>query len=79
MLRRVCVIIHKGELQGHESYPYMIKKTLFDESEGRILLDLSHYHYSEEKAEELERMRMEFKPYSDTPKTQNSPRLWLQL
>ncbi|MCR5732469.1 MAG: hypothetical protein K6G51_05980 [Sphaerochaetaceae bacterium] len=46
--------IHRGGLKGNESYPYKIKKTLFDESEGRILLDLSSYRLSEEKAAYLE-------------------------
>lgn len=73
-INEIIECIHKGELQGHESYPYMIKKTLFDESEGRILLDLSHYHYSEEKAEELERMRMEFKPYLESCDSRNDKR-----
>lgn len=46
--------IHNGELKGNESYPYKIKKTLFEESEGRILLDLSDYKFSERDCERLE-------------------------
>ena len=46
-INEIIACIRKGELRGHEDYPCMIRKTLFEESEGRILLDLSHYHYSE--------------------------------
>ena len=42
--------IHNGNLQGNETYPYKIKKKLFEESEGRIILSLSKYRYSEEEA-----------------------------
>ncbi|MBQ7644029.1 MAG: hypothetical protein IJS84_03285 [Spirochaetales bacterium] len=49
--------IHKGRLKGNESYPYKIRKTLFEESEGRILLDLSGYRIPEEKAAEMEASR----------------------
>ena len=42
--------IHKGNLQGNETYPYKIKKKLFEASEGRIILSLSKYKYSEEEA-----------------------------
>jgi len=33
--------IRKGALKGCEDYPFKLKETLFNESEGRILLDLS--------------------------------------
>lgn len=46
--------IHKGGLKGNENYPYKIRKTLFEESEGRILLDLSGYGISEAEADALE-------------------------
>lgn len=42
--------IHDGKLQGNETYPYKIKKKLFEESAGRIMLSLSEYKYSEEEA-----------------------------
>ena len=42
--------IHKGHLQGNETYPYKIKKKLFEESEGRIMISLGLYKYSEEEA-----------------------------
>lgn len=42
--------IHAGNLRGNETYPYKIKQKLYEESEGRILLSLSGYHYSEEDA-----------------------------
>ena len=42
--------IHNGNLQGNETYPYKIKKKLYEESEGRIMISLSNYKYSEEEA-----------------------------
>lgn len=42
--------IHNGNLCGNETYPYKIKKKLMEESEGRIMLSLSQYRYSEEEA-----------------------------
>ncbi len=42
--------IHKGNLQGNETYPYKIKKKLMEESEGRIMISLGLYKYSEEEA-----------------------------
>jgi len=47
-----CIIeqIHQGNLQGSETYPYKIKKKLFEESKGRILISLSSYKYSQEDA-----------------------------
>ena len=47
-----CVIeqIHQGLMQGSETYPYKIKQKLFEESNGRILISLSSYKYTEEEA-----------------------------
>ena len=42
--------IHNGNLQGNETYPYKIKKKLYEESEGRIMISLSLYKYSEDEA-----------------------------
>ena len=42
--------IHNGNLQGNETYPYKIKKKLYEESQGRIMLSLGLYKYSEEEA-----------------------------
>lgn len=42
--------IDNGNLQGNETYPYKIKKKLFEESHGRIMISLSNYKYSEEEA-----------------------------
>jgi len=42
--------IHNGNLEGNETYPYKIKKKLMEESEGRIMISLSGYKYSEEDA-----------------------------
>ncbi len=45
--------IHNGNLQGNETYPYKIKRKLYEESKGRILLSLSSYKYSETEALEM--------------------------
>lgn len=42
--------IHAGNLQGNETYPYKIKKKLFEASQGRIMISLSKYKYTEEEA-----------------------------
>ena len=42
--------IHNGNMPGNETYPYKIKKKLFEESHGRIMISLSGYEYSEEEA-----------------------------
>ena len=42
--------IHQGELEGNETYPYKVKKKLMAESDGRIMISLSKYKYSEEEA-----------------------------
>jgi len=42
--------IHNGNMCGYETYPYKIKNKLFEESEGRIVISLSAYKYSEEDA-----------------------------
>ncbi len=44
--------IHEGELQGNETYPYKIKKKLEKESNGRIMISLSQYKYTEQEAAE---------------------------
>ena len=42
--------IHEGGLRGNETYPYKIKKKLLEESNGRIMISLGKYKYSEEEA-----------------------------
>ena len=42
--------IHAGNMEGNETYPYKIKKKLMEESEGRIMISLSAYKYTEEEA-----------------------------
>lgn len=42
--------IHAGKLEGNETYPYKIKRKLYKESGGRIILSLAGYKYSEEEA-----------------------------
>lgn len=44
--------IHEGGLQGNETYPYKIKKKLMEESNGRIMVSLGRYKYTEEEAAE---------------------------
>ena len=44
--------IHNGNMQGNETYPYKIKKRLMEVSEGRIMISLSAYKYTEEEAAE---------------------------
>ena len=45
--------IHNGELEGNEDYPYLVKKKLMKESNGRLTPTLSGYKYSEKEAKEL--------------------------
>lgn len=47
--------IHKGGLQGNQSYPYKVKQTLRKESEGIINLNLSSFKYSAKEARKLEK------------------------
>ncbi len=42
--------IHKGHLRKNETYPYKVKRTLEEQSDGKISLDLSKYKYTEEDA-----------------------------
>ncbi len=44
--------IHNGGMEGNETYPYKIKKKLMEESEGRIMISLSKYKYTEQEAAE---------------------------
>ncbi len=44
--------IHEGGLLGNETYPYKIKKKLEEESNGRIMVSLSKYKYTEQEAAE---------------------------
>lgn len=47
--------IHRGGLQGNQAYPYKVKQTLKQESEGLINLNLSSYKYSSKDAKRLEK------------------------
>lgn len=60
-IEEIITAIHNGAMKGNETYPYKIKKTLFDESEGRILLNISSYRISEEEAAELENQRKHYR------------------
>lgn len=44
--------IHKGNMLGNETYPYKVKRKLMEASDGRIMISLSKYKYSEEDAAE---------------------------
>jgi len=47
--------IHNGKLEGNETYPYKIKQKMLEASEGRILISLSGYKYTEKEAAEKEK------------------------
>lgn len=47
--------IHNGKLEGNETYPYKVKQKLLSASEGRILISLAGYMYSEEEAAQKEK------------------------
>lgn len=47
--------IHNGKLEGNETYPYKIKQKMLEASEGRILVSLSGYQYTEREAAEKEK------------------------
>ena len=47
--------IHNGKLEGNETYPYKIKQKMLEVSEGRILVSLSGYKYTEREAAEKEK------------------------
>ena len=56
--------IHDGKMQGQETYPYKIKKKLMEETDGRVLISLSRYKYSEEEAAEaVKRYEQRFDKY----------------
>ena len=46
----IIEVIHRGGLEGNETYPYKIKEKLSKESQGRIMLSLSKYKYSKDEA-----------------------------
>ena len=47
--------IHNGKLEGNETYPYKIKQKMLEASEGRVLISLSKYKYTEDEAAEKEK------------------------
>ncbi len=47
--------VHNGKLEGNETYPYKIKKKMMEASDGRIMISLSKYKYSEAAAAEAVR------------------------
>ena len=44
------VVARRGNLRGNETYPYKIKRKLFEETGGKVILSLSQYKYSDEDA-----------------------------
>ena len=54
-IEQIIKFIHNGQLKGYEMYPYKVKQTLEKESNGKIILNLSNYKYSEIKALEMEK------------------------
>ncbi len=54
-INQIISSIYKGKLGGCETYPYKIKRTLANESNGRIVLNLSKYKYTEFQAEKMVR------------------------
>ena len=52
-INQIITSIYRGKLRGCESYPFKLKKTLTEESNGRIKLDLTHYRYTEEQANNI--------------------------
>lgn len=51
----VIAEIHNGKLEGNETYPYKIKQKMLEASEGRVLISLSKYKFTEEEAAEAEK------------------------
>ena len=51
----IIAAVHEGKLDGNQTYPYKIKKKMMEASEGRIMISLSKYKYSEEAAAEAVR------------------------
>ncbi len=54
-INQIISSIYKGKLGGCETYPYKIKKTLENESNGQIVLNLSKYKYTEAQTEKMVR------------------------
>lgn len=54
-IEEIIQAIYNGELKRNETYPYKIQRTLEQESEGKIKLDLSQFKYSPEEAKRIVR------------------------
>ncbi len=52
-INQIINLIYKGKLGGCETYPYKIKKTLVQETNGQVVLNLSKYRYTERQAEKM--------------------------
>lgn len=60
-IEEIIQAIHKNKLGGNETYPYDVAKTLKEQSEGKIILDLSSYKYTEQQAKERILLRVKHK------------------
>ncbi len=54
-INQIITSIYRGKLRGCETYPYKIKRTLEKESNGKIVLNLNRYKYTEQTAEKMVR------------------------
>lgn len=48
-------IINNGGFKGNQAYPYKVRRTLIQESDGKVKLDLSKLRYTKEEAMRLEK------------------------
>lgn len=56
-IEEIIQAIHKGKLKCSETYPFEVAKTLKKQSEGKIILDLSSYKYTEKQAQNIMRKK----------------------
>ena len=49
-INQIIKEINKGNMKGYEAYPYMVKRTLFDQSEGLINISIEKIKYTESRA-----------------------------
>ncbi len=51
-IEQIINCIHRGWLKGNETYPYKVQKKLAEESDGKIILNLTNYKYSADEAKQ---------------------------
>lgn len=54
-IERIIEIINNGGLKGFQTYPFNVKRTLKEESEGKIKLNLSGLRFNKREATKLEK------------------------